>query len=235
MQHQNIKTSAIIVAAGKGSRMNAKTNKQYLMLSNKPVLAHTLQAFEQTDIISEIIIAIHPDDHQLFKECILPYGFSKITAVIDGGADRQASVYNALARISPESGVIAVHDGARPFITPKIITESIETAASYGAACVGMPVKDTIKHVGPDLTVIDTPDRSALWAIQTPQTFQRETLINAHEKAITEGYRGTDDSVLVERLGVKVRMVMGSYANLKITTAEDLVFAEAFLKTEFGK
>ncbi|MBP7175234.1 MAG: 2-C-methyl-D-erythritol 4-phosphate cytidylyltransferase [Thermoclostridium sp.] len=232
MQQQNVKTSAIIVAAGKGSRMNAKTNKQYLMLSNRPVLAYTLEAFEHTEIISEIILVIHPDDHQLFKECILPYGFSKITAVVDGGADRQASVYNALAQVSPESGIIAVHDGARPLIAPKVITDSTETAAKYGAACVGVPVKDTIKQVSPELTVIDTPDRSVLWAVQTPQTFQRDILINAHEKALSEGYRGTDDSVLVERLGVKVKMVMGSYANLKITTAEDLVFAGAFLKAE---
>ncbi len=229
------KVSAIIVAAGKGSRMHAKLNKQYLMLSDKPVLAHTLEAFERTEIISEIILVIHEEDHRLFEECILPYGFKKITAVANGGADRQASVYNGLLRVRPESEIVAVHDGARPLVTPEIITGSALVAARYGAACVGVPVKDTIKKVNSDQTVIDTPDRSLLWAIQTPQTFQREILIKAHEKAITEGYRGTDDSVLAERLGISVHMVMGSYTNIKITTAEDLVFSESVLKAATGK
>lgn len=228
---QGKKVSAIIVAAGKGSRMNAAVNKQYLMLSNKPVLAYTLEAFEKTEMISEVILVIHREDHRLFEESVLPYGYKKITAVAEGGTDRQASVYNGLARISSEPAIIVVHDGARPLVTPGIISNSVVSAARYGAACVGVPVKDTIKKVNPDYTVSDTPDRSVLWAIQTPQTFQREILIKAHEKAIAEGYRGTDDSVLAERLGVSVRMVMGSYTNLKITTAEDLIFAEAFLKT----
>jgi len=229
------RVSAVIVAAGKGSRMNAAVNKQYLTLANKPVLAHTLEAFERAEIISEIILVIHREDHWLLKECILPYGFQKITAVTDGGPDRQASVYNGLQRISPESEIIAVHDGARPLVTPEIITCSVITAARCGAACVGVPVKDTIKKVNPDDTVQDTPDRSMLWAIQTPQTFQREILVKAHEKALAEGYRGTDDSVLAERLGISVKMVMGGYTNLKITTAEDLIFAEAFLKAASGK
>lgn len=229
------RVSAIIVAAGKGSRMNAAVNKQYLMLSNKPVLAHTLEAFERTEIISEIILVIHREDHRLLQECILPYGFQKITAVAVGGSDRQASVYNGLQRVSSEAAIIAVHDGARPLVTPEIISSSVVTAAGVGAACVGVPVKDTIKKVNPDYSVQDTPDRSMLWAIQTPQTFQREILIKAHVKAIAEGYRGTDDSVLAERLGISVRMVMGSYTNLKITTAEDLIFAEAFLKADLGK
>lgn len=229
------KVSAIIVAAGKGSRMGAAVNKQFLMLSNKPVLAYTLEAFERAEIISEIIVVVHRDDHKLFKECILPYGFQKITAVADGGSDRQASVYNGLLRVGPESDIIAVHDGARPLVTPAIISASVAAASRYGSACVGVPVKDTIKRVNPDQMVLDTPDRSMLWAIQTPQTFQREILMKAHEKAIAERYRGTDDAVLVERLGVPVRMVMGSYTNLKITTAEDLAVAEAFLKAAPAK
>ena len=231
VKQQDEKVSAIIVAAGKGSRMNAAKNKQYLMLADKPVLAHTLEAFERTELISEIILVIHPEDHKLFQECILPYGFQKITAVIDGGPDRQASVYNGLQRIGSDTEIIAVHDGARPLITPEIISDSVMTAVRHGAACVGVPVKDTIKKVNTDRVILDTPDRSLLWAIQTPQTFRREILLKAHEKAISEGYRGTDDSVLAERLGISVRMVMGSYTNLKITTAEDLIFAEAFLKT----
>lgn len=231
---QGGRVSAIIVAAGKGSRMKAAVNKQYLMLSDKPVLVHALEAFERTGIISEIILVIHREDHKLYEECILPFGFKKITAVADGGSDRQASVFSGLQRVSPESEIIAVHDGARPLVTPETISNSVAVAARHGAACVGVPVKDTIKKADPDQMVLDTPDRSMLWAIQTPQAFQREVLIKAHETAIAEGYRGTDDSVLVERLGIPVRMVMGSYTNLKITTAEDLVVAEALLKATLG-
>lgn len=205
-------------------------NKQYLMLDNKPVLAHTLEAFERTEIISEIIVVIHRDDHDIFEECIRPYGFRKLAAVADGGDDRQASVYNGLARVSPDAEIIAVHDGARPLVTPQIIASSVLVAAACGAACVGVPVKDTIKKVNSDRFVLDTPERSLLWTIQTPQTFQRDILVKAHEKAFSESFRGTDDSVLAERMGNSVRMVMGSYTNIKITTAEDLVFAEAFLK-----
>lgn len=229
------KVSAIIVAAGKGSRMGAAVNKQYLMLLNKPVLAYTLETFERTESISEMIVVVHPEDRRLFEECILPFGFRKITAIADGGFDRQASVYNGLLQVGPESDIVAVHDGARPLVSPTVISNSVAVAARYGSACVGVPVKDTIKMVDTNHIILDTPERSMLWTIQTPQTFQREILINAHEKAIAEGYRGTDDAVLVERLGVPVKMVMGSYTNLKITTAEDLVVAEAFLKAAPGK
>lgn len=226
-----MKVSAIIVAAGKGSRMKTSMNKQYLTLSKKPVLAHTLGAFEKSALISEIIVVIHQDDQKLFEDNIQNLcSFSKISAVVHGGADRQSSVYNGLKHVSDDADIIAVHDGARPLITPGIIAGSVEVADAYGVACVGVPVKDTIKKVNQDQIVAETPDRSLLWAVQTPQVFQRDILVKAHEKAMIDGFRGTDDSVLAERLGFAVHMVMGSYTNIKITTTEDLLLAQTLLK-----
>ena len=228
------KASAIIVAAGKGSRMNSKINKQYLMLDGKPVLAYSIEAFEKAGCISEIIVVINKNDNGFFVDSVLkPYGFKKITAIVEGGEDRQASVFNGLCHVSPGSEIVAVHDGARPFVTADIIQRSVDAALIDGAACVGVPVKDTIKKVDEELNVEHTPDRSMLWTIQTPQTFRRNILVDAHEKAVLDGSGGTDHSVLAERLGYKVRMVMGGYTNIKINTAEDLVFAEAILKKSF--
>lgn len=227
------KASAIIVAAGKGSRMKAGINKQYLLLHNKPVLARTIEAFEKCDCISEIIVVINKNDNDFFIGSISRYNFKKITAVTEGGEDRQASVFSGLSHVSPSSEIVVVHDGARPLVTPDIIERSVEVAFNDGAACVGVPVKDTIKKVGEDLSVEFTPDRSVLWAVQTPQTFRKDILVEAHKKAILDGFRGTDDSVLAERLGYRVRMVMGSYTNIKITTIEDLFLAETILKNFF--
>lgn len=228
------KVSAVIVAAGKGSRMKTKVNKQYLLLNGKPVLAHTIEAFENSDIVSEIIVVINKNDNDFFIDSVLkPYNFRKITAVAEGGEDRQQSVFNGLSRVSPEADIVVVHDGARPLVTGDIIRESVEAAAKEGAACAGVPVKDTIKKVDKELNVEYTPDRSMLWAIQTPQTFRKNILADAHRNAALDGFRGTDDSVLAERLGYRVRMVMGSYTNIKITTAEDIVIAEAILKHFF--
>lgn len=228
------KASAIIVAAGKGSRMNSKINKQYLSLNGKPVLAHTIEAFEKSDCISEIIVVINKNDRDFFEHSIIkPYNYKKITAIAEGGNDRQASVFNGLCHVCASSDIVVVHDGARPLITADIIQNSVEIAAKDGAACVGVPVKDTIKKVDTDSCVEHTLDRSLLWAIQTPQTFRKSILMDAHRSAADSGFRGTDDSVLAERLGYRVRMVMGSYTNIKITTADDLVFAETILKNIF--
>ncbi|NLY18246.1 MAG: 2-C-methyl-D-erythritol 4-phosphate cytidylyltransferase [Clostridiaceae bacterium] len=225
------KATAIIVAAGTGSRMKTSTNKQYLPLSGKPVLAHTLEVFEKSGFISEIIVVINKEEHKQFDECILtPYRFQKIKSVVDGGADRQESVYNGLKKVSSNAELVCVHDGARPFVTVDIIKESVSAAGISGAACAGVPVKDTIKQADKRGVVEKTLARRLLWAVQTPQAFKKEILINAHEKALSDGFRGTDDCVLVERLGHTVQMVMGSYSNIKITTPEDLVFAEAIAK-----
>ncbi len=230
------KVSAVIVAAGKGTRMKTEINKQYLLLGNKPVLAHTIEAFENSGCISEIIVVINENDNDFFIDLVQkPYSFKKIIAVAKGGEDRQQSVFNGLCHVSPDSDIVVVHDGARPFVTGDIIQRSVDVAAHDGAACVGVPVKDTIKKVKENLIVEYTPDRSFLWTIQTPQSFRREILLEAHNRAALNGFRGTDDSVLAERLGYRVRMVMGSYTNIKITTAEDLSVAETILKHFFHR
>ena len=226
------RVSTIIAAAGKSTRMNAGINKQYMMAAGKPVLAHTIDVFERIGIISDIIIVIGKEDEPVFNDYILNrYKYSKISAVTYGGSDRQASVYNGLRAVSAKSDIVCVHDGARPLITPDIILNTVTAAYEKGAACVGVPVKDTIKKKGGEGIIEETLDRSMLWSIQTPQAFKREILEKAHRIAAEEGFIGTDDSVLVERLGYPVHMVMGSYKNIKITTPEDLIFAEAVLKT----
>jgi len=230
-----IMVSAIIAAAGKSTRMNTGVSKQYMMAAGKPVLAHTIEAFEKTKVISEIIVVISKEDDSVFNDYILSrYKYSKLSAVVYGGSDRQASVYNGLQAVSGKSSVVCVHDGARPLVTPDIIIDTISAAYEKGAACAGVPVKDTIKKVGASGIVEKTLDRSKLWSIQTPQAFRKEILEKAHETAAKEGYSGTDDSVLAERLGYPVHMIMGSYRNIKITTPEDLIFAEALLKTYNG-
>jgi 2-C-methyl-D-erythritol 4-phosphate cytidylyltransferase len=180
--------------------------------------------------ISEIIVVINREEHKQFEDFILiPFKFSKIKYVVDGGSDRQESVYNGLRKVSPKSEIVCVHDGARPFVTLDIIKESVITAGKTGAACVGVPVKNTIKQADKNGIVGKTLERKTLWEVQTPQVFKKEILINAHEKAISDLFRGTDDCVLVERLGQTVQMTMGSYSNIKITTPEDLAFAKALI------
>ncbi len=197
------KVSAIILAAGKGSRMKTGINKQYLSLGGKPVLAHTIEVFDRAECISEIIVVINKNDNEIFINSVLkPYDFKKITAVAEGGEDRQASVFNGLRLVCPSADIVVVHDGARPLVTTDIIQRSVEAALETGAACVGVPVKDTIKKVDKELNVEYTPDRSELWAIQTPQTFRRRILFDAHEKANRDGFRGTDDSVLPKGWGI---------------------------------
>lgn len=223
--------SVIIAAAGRGKRMNSNMNKQYLNLCNKPVLAHAIEAFEQSVYIDEIIVVTHPEEIQYCKERIIDsFGFKKVTKVIGGGSKRQESILNGLKAVDEKCDIVAIHDGARPFIKGETIIDSIDAAIKYKAVGVGVPVKDTIKVVDEEKNIKNTPDRKTLWAIQTPQVFDYKLVLKAHEKAIEDGYQGTDDTVLVERIGEDVKLVMGSYENIKITTPEDLYIGEAILQ-----
>ena len=223
--------SAIIAAAGKGTRMGANISKQYLNLEGKPILIHTLRAFDNCPLINEIILVISPNEETLCKDLILkPYSFKKNIKIAYGGDERQESIYNGLKYIDTATEVIAIHDGARPLITQEIIVNSIESAAIYGAVIAAVPVKDTIKVADSKGFVADTPVRKRLWAAQTPQTFTKEILFNAYEKAMKENYFGTDDSTLVERLGIRVKLIPGSYDNIKITTPHDLVLAQGIMR-----
>jgi 2-C-methyl-D-erythritol 4-phosphate cytidylyltransferase len=224
----------IIPAAGQGKRMGAGKNKLLLTLNEIPVLIHSIMVFENDELCDGIILAIHPQDEAEFHTLIKKYNISKVRDFVPGGKERQDSIYNALKTVTTE-GIILVHDGARPFIRKKHIHQLIETAEQTGAAIIGVPAKDTMKTVRNNL-VADTVERSSLWAVQTPQAFRIPILIKAYEQAEKEKFIGTDDSSLVERIGHPVAMVEGDYDNIKLTTPEDLYFAEAILnkrKREF--
>lgn len=227
------RTAALIPAAGQGRRMGMGINKTYIELGGRPLLAYTLDKFQSHSLIDDIILIVHKDDLDFCRrEIVRKYGFTKVRDVVAGGSERQDSVFLGLAALSADTGWVAVHDGARPLVSPETITLALETAFAKGAAVVGVPSKETVKIVNPDLSVRETPERDSLWMIQTPQVFRRDILLKAHQKAAVSGWTGTDDSMLVERLGIKVFMVQGEYGNIKVTTPEDLLYIKEYLRTE---
>lgn len=223
----------IIPAAGQGKRMGAGKNKLLLELNDVPVLIHTLRVFEQDPQCEGMILAISPEDEESFRKLLERYNIQKVSRLVYGGKERQHSVYNGLMAASTDD-VILVHDGARPFIDVKFIHELVEVAKDHGAAVVAVPVKDTIKRVHQN-EVVETVDRSSLWAIQTPQAFRISILKEAHKRAQEADFLGTDEASLVERLPYPVKIVEGSYDNIKLTTKEDLYFAEAILRKTKGE
>lgn len=222
--------SVIIAAAGMSNRMGSKMNKQFLAVGGKPILAHTIEKFESSRLIDEIIIVSKEEEIEYCrKEIVRKYKFNKVTNIIRGGQERQDSVYNGILALNEKADIVLIHDGARPFVKKENIEDGIKATIEHGACVIGVPVKDTIKVVEKE-NINHTPPRVNLWAAQTPQCFYKELIIKAYEKARGDGYLGTDDSSLVERLGHDVKMVMGSYENIKITTPEDLVLAESLFK-----
>jgi 2-C-methyl-D-erythritol 4-phosphate cytidylyltransferase len=218
----------ILPAAGQGKRMGAGKNKLLLELNGIPVLIHTLRIFEQDEACSGITLAIHPQDEMEFQVLVTKYQISKVIRLVPGGKERQDSIYNALKSVETDE-IILVHDAARPFIQKEHIHRLTEMAAETGAAILGVPAKDTIKKVQ-DGVVVETVERSSLWAVQTPQAFRILLLLEAYNKAEMDHFLGTDDASLVERLNYPVAMVEGDYDNIKLTTPEDLYFAEAILE-----
>jgi 2-C-methyl-D-erythritol 4-phosphate cytidylyltransferase len=229
--YKNHYISAIIAAAGMSNRMKSKINKQFININGKPILAHTLEKFQRCKYIDEIIVVAREDEiNYCKKEVVKRYGFNKVTKIVRGGKERQDSVYNGILALNEKTDIVVSHDGARPFVKIKNIVDSIKGAVEYGACVVGTPVKDTIKFVKDGEEIDSTPNRDILWAAQTPQSFKREILMEGYKKAIEDNFVGTDDSVLVERLGIQVKIIMGSYENIKITTPEDIIIAESILK-----
>ncbi len=226
-------TSLVVVAAGKGTRMNMAMNKQYIKVRGIPILARTLGKFDALGYINEIILVVHNDDILFCKENVIDaYDFKKIKCVVTGGLTRQDSVFNGLKEVYDKADVVIIHDGARPFVEEDSIAACIEAAAEFGASTVAVPVKDTIKISNSEGLADSTPDRSTLWAVQTPQAFKYGIIMDSHERARNDSFTGTDDTVLAERAGIKTKLVMGSYNNIKITTKEDLIFAEAIVEAE---
>ena len=227
MTEQIKKTLAIIPSAGLGKRMGTR-RKNYLGLLGRPILAHTLCAFEACPVIDSVVVVVSPDDiDRCADEVVAPYGFKKVLRIVAGGAERQDSVANGLVHAEGFS-IVAVHDGARPLVTPGIIESVVNAASITGAAITAVPVKDTIKEATGGL-VTRTVDRASLVSVHTPQAFRTELLIEALARARRDGFTGTDESSLVERLGEPVTVVRGSYENIKITTQEDLALAEWIL------
>ena len=222
--------TAIILAAGKGSRMKSGINKQYINLKGRPILSHTLEVFFSCKSIDEVIIVISPKDAEIFNYKIQhDLKKTKPFKIVYGGDSRLQSVQNGLKQVSEGADIVVIHDGARPFITCEMIGCCIENAKKYGAATLGVPVKETIKAVNDDGFVIKTLDRESIWTIQTPQAFLHDIIVQAHEKAGVDKITATDDAALVEYLNYNVRIVLGEYSNIKITTKEDLIMAETIL------
>jgi 2-C-methyl-D-erythritol 4-phosphate cytidylyltransferase len=225
-----LKRVALIPAAGMGRRMGASMNKQYLLLDGKPILAHTLELFQQADFIDEIVVVVPAEEIEYCRiHVVEKYGIEKVRQIVAGGAERQDSVLNGLRAIDCHDGdVVLIHDGVRPFVTLSTVQRSIEMALEHDGALVAVPVKDTVIIVK-DAFVTSTPARKSLWLAQTPQSFRYKIIRAAHERAEAEGFTGTDDASLLERIGKKVHVVIGDYRNIKITTPEDLILAQAFL------
>lgn len=237
--------TAIVLAAGSGSRMKSDLAKQYMLLRGRPLLWYALQAVEESDVIDDCILVTGAEDISYVREKIVEqYGFRKVDTIVAGGRERYDSVYQALKviragdmRVPNRDGYLFIHDGARPFLTEEILRRNYEAVERFRACVTGMPVKDTIKIADGSGYAAQTPDRNLVWQIQTPQVFESALIIEAYERLMrekdrpeAEGIRITDDAMVVETfLDLPVKLVRGSYENIKITTPEDLLTAEAFL------
>lgn len=217
----------VIPAAGQGKRMNAGKNKQFILLEGVPVIIHTLRVFQKHSLCEGIILVINDQERDDFSLLLESYNINKVINIVSGGKERQDSVYNGLKVVSNEVMVL-VHDGARPFIKLATIEKLLEVATIKGAATVAVPVKETIKRVEEN-QVKETIERASLWSVQTPQAFRLPIILEAHKRAKSEGYMGTDDASLLERLGQTVAVVQGDYTNIKLTTPDDLLLAKAIL------
>ena len=224
--------SAIIVAAGKSERMGAGSDKAFISLGQRPVLAWSLLAFEQCHDIDQIVLVVRKEQLLATRSVVQMFGISKLRTIVAGGARRQDSVANGLAALDPETRIVAVHDGARPCITPDLIAETIRTAKRSGSGVASARVVDTIKFVERGAIVDHTLERDKLWAVQTPQTFKIDLLRKAYAKVAEKSVTIPDESAAVELLGEQVRLVEWPRANPKITTAEDLTIAAALLKIQ---
>ncbi|SDW88980.1 2-C-methyl-D-erythritol 4-phosphate cytidylyltransferase [Marininema mesophilum] len=216
----------VIPAAGIGKRMGTKVSKQFLDIAGEPVLIRTLRVFDEHPAVMEIVLAVKEEEREAVIALLHRYEFDpKRIRLVQGGAERQSSVYHGLCEIQAEW--VLVHDAVRPFVTSAQVDQLLAVAKETGAAILAVPVKDTVKQVSEAGVVETTLDRNQLWAVQTPQAFSRELLMEAYEQGAESALEATDDAKLVEAMGVSVQVVRGDYTNLKLTTPEDLVLAEA--------
>lgn len=220
--------SAIIVASGKGIRMKGTMRKQYLDLSGRPVLAHSIMTFGSCSLVDEIFLVIPKEDVEYCQNNILSLlDLNKQINLVCGGAKRQDSVYNGLQAINKNTDTVVIHDGVRPFIQPEELEECILGSKKFGACILGTPASDTLKRVDKSDIIETTLSRENIWLAQTPQVFRFDLILKAHETARRDGYVGTDDASLVERMGEDVKIINGGRFNIKITKKEDLAIAKA--------
>jgi 2-C-methyl-D-erythritol 4-phosphate cytidylyltransferase len=230
-----IKAIAIIPAAGVGRRFDPEIIKTFVSLGNMPVLAHTIQRLHNEEAVHEILPVLREEDADIGHDMVREFNFTKVNQIAAGGPERQDSIFNALKilqeREIPLSGetLILIHDGARPLIPKGLIKRLSEEIRNFDAVVPGIQVKDTLKEVSPDGTVLSTLDRGAICAVQTPQAFRFQTIKTAYERACSEQFYATDDAALVERMGGRVKIIEGDENNIKITTREDLIMAEDIL------
>lgn len=222
--------TGILLAAGQGTRMGGRVPKQYLEIGQRPVLVHSLELFEKTHLIRQVVLVVGPQEIDRAKEIISRYRFGKVAAVVPGGKERVDSVARGLALLPEDCSWVVVHDGVRPFFTLPLLERVLAAAKKCGAAVPGVPVKDTVKICDERGFVVSTPPRKNLWAVQTPQAFRKDWLLEAHAYAAANKLNATDDAGLLELLGKPVQVVMGDYENIKLTTPEDLLLAKAILE-----
>ncbi len=227
-EKENMVVSAVIVSAGNSTRMGG-INKQFLELDGAPVIANTITAFQRSLIIDEIIIVTRECDIEEVSKLVDKYEFTKVTNIVAGGETRQLSVYNGVVSTSNIADLVVIHDGARPLVSDRIIAETVKSAAEFGAAATGVKVKDTVKVVDDNDNIIDTPDRTFMRFIQTPQVFNKKLYLDA-VNSVENSKNFTDDCKLLEAYGRTVKFIDGDYENIKITTPEDIELAESYLK-----
>jgi len=233
-----MKVTVLVPAAGSGTRMaspgdNTALKKQFLLLGGRPILAHTLSRFEDVPEVVEIIPIVPEEElEHCLERCVEEQGLKKVRRVVPGGRQRQDSVYNGLKAISDGSDVVLVHDGVRPFVTPEMVRTLLQALDDCDGAILAVPAKDTLKEVTGAGRVKRTLDRSKCYMVQTPQAFRYDVIRRAFDSAYADGYYGTDEASLVEREGGSIKVVNGSYVNIKITTPEDMILAEAILRKE---
>ena len=225
-----MRTLAIILAGGAGKRMGTATNKQFLLLDNKPIIVRTLQIFEECRPVDGVYLVVNQRDLPIMQEEILEtYKFNKVLKLVIGGRLRQDSVRNGLEAIENPCDIVIIHDGARPFVSPSFIEKGIFLMEMFDAVIPALPVKDTIKTVSKEGFVMKTLERDSLWNVQTPQTFKYDLIVKAYREGMNKKLYGYDDATFLEHMGKKVKVIEGSPYNIKITTPEDLIIAKGML------
>jgi 2-C-methyl-D-erythritol 4-phosphate cytidylyltransferase len=230
-----MRVTAIVPAAGEGRRFGGPVRKQFASLNGLPIVSHTLRALAASDAIAQVIVVVPPGEESAGRDALRAANVGLDTEVVIGGQRRQDSVFNGLQRAKPDTDLVLIHDGVRPFVSRDLIVACIEAAGESGAAVAAVPVADTIKRVATDGFIVETPERGDLWAAQTPQVFRYSLLMRAHRAARSQAIIATDDAMLVERIGAKVRVVMGSNENLKITNEDDLILADWVVRRRMSR